>query len=164
MSARLSFFVAGIPVPQGSMKGFVVNGRAVVTADNKKTRPWRQDVAAAAEEAAFRFPGDTPIAVYLTFYMPRPKNHYGTGRNTAQLRASAPPFPTTKPDVDKLARAILDALKTAGVYRDDAQVVDLVTHKVYDAGRPGVQVHVWVVPPPTPPRSLDTSTGEALFA
>jgi Holliday junction resolvase RusA-like endonuclease len=132
------------------MKGFVVNGRTVVTADNKKTRPWRQDVAAAAEKATDengvrrRYLGDTPIVVDVAFYMPRPKGHYGTGRNAGQIKASAPAFPTVKPDVDKLARAVLDALKTAGIYRDDAQVVDMYPRKRYAmSGSAGARVHVW---------------------
>jgi Holliday junction resolvase RusA-like endonuclease len=37
---------------------------------------------------------------------------------------------TTKPDADKLARAILDSL-TGVCWRDDAQVVDLRARKVY---------------------------------
>jgi Holliday junction resolvase RusA-like endonuclease len=42
------------------------------------------------------------------------------------------------PDLDKLIRAILDAL-TGVVWRDDGQVVDIVASKVY-ADTPGVDV------------------------
>jgi Holliday junction resolvase RusA-like endonuclease len=65
---------------------------------------------------------DAPVAVGLRFYMPRPKS---------KKKAV---FPTTKPDIDKLARAALDALSTV-VFRDDAQVIALQARKVYaDAG------------------------------
>lgn len=40
--------VVGTPAPQGSHKAFVVNGRASIVDDSKKTRPWRQDVREAA--------------------------------------------------------------------------------------------------------------------
>jgi crossover junction endodeoxyribonuclease RusA len=39
-------------------------------------------------------------------------------------------WPTTKPDIDKIARAVLDAM-TGVIYRDDAQVVALRVAKFY---------------------------------
>ena len=42
------------------------------------------------------------------------------------------PYVTVKPDVDKLARAVLDAM-TGVVFRDDAQVVKLEVEKQYSA-------------------------------
>jgi len=49
--------------------------------------------------------------------------------------------PATRPDIDKLSRAVLDAL-TGIVFSDDAQVADLQAHKFFaDAERPvGVRV------------------------
>jgi Holliday junction resolvase RusA-like endonuclease len=44
------------------------------------------------------------------------------------------------PDLDKLVRAILDSL-TGVVWRDDAQVVDIVARKVY-AETPGVDIAI----------------------
>ncbi len=50
---------------------------------------------------------------------------------------------TTKPDLDKLERAILDALTKSGVIKDDALVVDLVASKHYaDENRPGVLIEL----------------------
>jgi Holliday junction resolvase RusA-like endonuclease len=48
-------------------------------------------------------------------------------------------YPTTKPDLDKLARAVLDAL-TGVYYLDDAQVVSLDLQKAYTHGAPGVYI------------------------
>ena len=59
------------------------------------------------------------------------KGHYGTGRNADQVKASAPPHPTTKPDATKLVRAVEDAL-TGVIWRDDSQVVRQWASKVYD--------------------------------
>lgn len=141
----LQFSVYGIPIPQGSHKGFVVNGRAVITNDNKRTRPWRQDMTHAALEALGDRPALTgPVEVRVQFVMPRPKAHYRTGRNADLLRDGAPTYPAGKPDVDKLARNLLDSLTAAAVVRDDAQVVHLCAHKVYADGgaRPGAHVYV----------------------
>jgi crossover junction endodeoxyribonuclease RusA len=78
------------------------------------------------------FPFSTgPVAVHVKFVMPRPKHHYRTGRNAHLLRDSAPEYPTGKPDLDKLCRALLDSLTAAGVVKDDAQVVWLDAIKVY---------------------------------
>jgi len=81
-------------------------------------------------------PTRAAVRVAATFCVKRPAGHFGTGRNAGTLKASAPAFPTTraKGDVDKLARALLDAL--TGVYfADDSQVVDLRVRKLFaDSG------------------------------
>lgn len=154
----LSFTVVGTPVSQGSHRGFVVNGRAVVTNDNKRTKPWRQDIIAAALEAlcvgvedeqgmaervGFPF-GTGPVEVQVTFVMPRPKAHYRTGRHADELRDNAPVFCATKPDLDKLQRNLGDALVAAGVVRDDAQISVWQARKVLaDPGeQPGAHIFV----------------------
>jgi Holliday junction resolvase RusA-like endonuclease len=150
----ITFTVRGIPAPQGSKRAFrnKYSGRIQQVESSKRVAPWRSDVRDAAIDAVtedrdgmgwMRDPLTGPVAVALEFRMPRPKGHYGSGRNAAVLRASAPTRPAGKPDVDKLARAILDAI-TAIVIADDAQVVSLTASKVYaDEHRP-VGVHVVV--------------------
>lgn len=128
----LTVLVRGVPAPQGSHRAFVVGNRAVITQDNKKTRPWRQSVQYAAVEALNGQPPTRhPVHVDVTFALPRPRSHYRTGRNAHLLRDAAPAWPAGKPDVDKLLRACLDSLSDAGVWIDDAQVVDLVARKRY---------------------------------
>lgn len=127
---RLRIFVSGDPVPQGSKKGYVVGGRAVIVDDNKdELKAWRGRVAAAA---SVHFKGDRidegPVVVLLTFGMPR----------GSSVRRE---FPTVRPDLDKLMRAVLDALTEAGVWRDDAQVIDAYPRKRY-SDRPGVEIRV----------------------
>ena len=73
------FDVTGTPVPQGSLRGFVVNGRAVVTHENKPTlRSWRDSVASAAAEASReqseRFPRPMAVRVHAEFRLARPKH------------------------------------------------------------------------------------------
>lgn len=132
--------VAGTPAPQGS-KRHVGNG--IMVESSAKVQPWREAVKAASLSIPHRA-AEGPVTVDIAFRLTRPKGHYGTGRNAGRLRESAPPRPTTKPDLDKLVRSTLDALKDAGVYRDDSQVVTLITAKHYVcAGQvPGARIIV----------------------
>lgn len=137
--------VYGTPIPQGSLKAFAVRkhgmptGRVAVTADNAKTKPWRQAIVDAWHAELEKNPhaganlarAAVPLGVSITFGMPRPARHFGTGRNRDQLRPGAPARPAQLPDIDKLARAVLDALTAAGAWRDDAQVCELKASKRY---------------------------------
>jgi Holliday junction resolvase RusA-like endonuclease len=149
----LRFSVFGKPQPAGSKKGFVnpKTGRVIITEDAKNSKPWRQQVAGAAEHAA-GIAGDgwavcdpRPMRLEVAFILARPKGHFGSGRNAGTVRASAPAFPATKPDATKLLRAVEDAL-TGVVWRDDAQVVEQAVWKLY--GEPErVEVKVTVLEP-----------------
>ncbi len=108
------------------------NGSPIVnvTDDCKESKSWKKLVADAASERTSGHPLAGPLSVTMTFIMPRPKCHYGSGKNASKLKDSAPHYPTVKPDVLKLARAAEDAL-TGIVYRDDAQTVELSVRKRY---------------------------------
>jgi Holliday junction resolvase RusA-like endonuclease len=146
----LSFRVNGRPAPQGSKRYLGrPGGKGIVVESSKKVEPWRADVRAAAEKAVADlfddldeavFAKGVPVAVQIAFGLPRPKSHYGTGRNADKLKDNAPAYPTGKPDLDKLERAVLDAL-TGVVWADDSQVAHLSTSKIYDP-TPGAVVYV----------------------
>lgn len=139
-SPILSIHVLGVPRPQGSLK--VLPNGGVKYSD--RTYEWRRLVTATVRHACEgheRLGG--PLVLHVVFELPRPAGHLGTGRNAGVLRASAPCSPTTAPDLDKLIRAIDDALTDAGVWRDDAQVVELRARKQYAAGEPGCVIHVY---------------------
>jgi Holliday junction resolvase RusA-like endonuclease len=128
----VTFRVLGKPQPAGSKKGFVnpKTNKVVIVDDAKGSRPWKQQVAG---EAAARMTGEAmhgPVEVELHFTVARPKGHY-TPKGV--LAKGAPPWPITRPDVDKYSRAILDSMTVAGVYRDDAQVVRKTVTKSYGA-------------------------------
>lgn len=131
---RVAFRVVGRPIPQGS-KVANYHGHGVRDANDKVLRPWRATVKTAAEDVwRYRDTITAPVRVWLRFGIERPTSHYGTGRNAHRLKDSAPQFPfggTYGGDLDKLERAILDGLTDAGVWRDDALVVDLRARKFY---------------------------------
>lgn len=120
----VSFVSLGTPAPQGSKTPWG-------TESNPRTRPWRDTVAHDAREAKNGEPLEGPLSLHVVFWFPRPKSHFGTGRNAGVLKESAPKFVIAKPDLDKLVRAVGDALTTAGVWRDDSQAVMVTASKRY---------------------------------
>lgn len=130
---RLEVVAYGLPAPQGS-KRHVGNG--VLIESSKHVKPWREAVKHAALQAmAEQADWDRSVAavgLHVIFTLPRPKAHYGTGKTTRhQLRAGAPHLVHTKPDLDKLLRSTMDALKDAGCYADDQRVVQCYGLKSY---------------------------------
>lgn len=116
--------VLGKPATKGSVRAFVPKGgkHPVVINDNPRGKSWQQELSLAMRETRPRLPLRGAVRVDLLVYLQRPKGHYGSGRNAARLRESAPAFPTVKPDIDKILRAALDA-GTGIWFADDAQIV-----------------------------------------
>ena len=151
----IEFTIYGEPRPAGSKQSFpVINqktgepvrakdtGRIItrVKHDNPKTQEWMSHVAQVAGEVMADGPMfEGPVSLTLIFFRPRPKTHYGTGKNAETIKDSAPVFPTTRPDTVKLTRAVEDAL-TGVCWKDDSQVVN---HKL--AKRYGKRFEVWVL-------------------
>lgn len=126
--------VIGHPAPQGSKKfvGVAKGGRGIMVESSAKVKPWRQDVKAAALAAmAGRAPLDGPLVAVMTFTLPKPASAPKTRRT----------YPCRKPDASKLARSTEDALTEAGVWTDDARIVELVACKRYPGeGRNALRV------------------------
>jgi Holliday junction resolvase RusA-like endonuclease len=143
----IEFFVPGRAVPGGSKKAIPhrSTGKTIVLdMGGKRGKVWRQTVSAAARaECGLPAPLDGPLWMTLEFRVPRPRSHYGTGRNHDKLKPSAPAMPIHPPDALKLARSVEDALKGI-VYVDDARIVDGGQSKRYaEPGKPpGVTVRV----------------------
>ena len=138
-SNHLSFRVAAIPKPQGSKRAFITRPKegsgktpkaVVVDSDKGPLKEFREavrsDAVAAMPEGFIPLAG--PVAVELQFALHKPK--------VAERGPRRWPTGKTAGDVDKLARAVLDALTDAGVWEDDGQVVQLLVSKDYP-GTPG---------------------------
>lgn len=142
---RLSFVVDGVAQTKGS---FRAPAAGVVTDDNPRTKPWQARVASAARLAmggGGMPPIEGPVVLTLRFYLPKPR--------TRRILDS-----TSKPDLDKLVRAVKDGLTQAKLYHDDAQVVAVVAHKAfasgphdYPGGQPRLEVIVGEIELPTLP-------------
>ena len=145
---KLTLFVPGNPVPQGSKSAFVVGKRAIIVEGRnvrrkdgtfsdgrERHKAWRKTVATYAAAEARRGdlkPADGAVAVSLCFWLPRPKS-----------LSKRVYYAVKKPDVDKCARAVLDSL-TGIAYVDDSQIVSLHVTKVYECldRPPGVAIMV----------------------
>ena len=121
----ITFNVIGMEAAtQGSKRSV---GHGILLETNKRLRPWRALVTDAA--LATNQPlTPHPVSISITFRFLRPKGHY----NKSGLSPKAPTHLTSKQkgDIDKLSRAILDAL-TGSLLQDDSQVVSLSAHKRY---------------------------------
>lgn len=149
----------GNPVKQGDLTR---SQHGVLYHSNRKALlPWRDTVAAAAREAiAAAYPDagvplygrGVPVRVGVVWTFDRSGAHFGSGRNADTLKPSAPSEHVHAPDLDKLLRAVFDAL-SGPVWHDDRQVARLTdTARVYpgqhrDALRiPGVVIRVTELP------------------
>lgn len=131
MSGYLAFFVAGAPAAQGS-KRHVGGGRVIEM--SRAVGPWREAVRAETQRAMQdRFPFDDAVEVRLNFFLKRP----------ASL-AKKVLWPARRPDLDKLARAVMDGLTEGGAWKDDGQVISLIATKEYagDGDQVGCKITV----------------------
>ena len=131
--------VLGQPKPAGSKRAFLVGKdrkRAVITDDTGMAgRDWRVAVQHAITLAYGAPPLTGPLELTCVFTVVRPRGHSGR----RGLRPSAPRYPTTRPDLTKLLRAVEDAA-TGLLWADDAQIVTQIVTKGYGT-RPGVTIH-----------------------
>jgi len=127
--STVSFTVYGVPRPQGSKKHV---GKGIMVETNKNLPHWRGAVAQAAAQADGSYLTVGPVQLTVQFVFPRPKGHYGSGKNSGVLKASAPSHPTSKQlgDLDKLLRGLCDAI-TGVLIADDSQVVGILATKEY---------------------------------
>tara|TARA_R100001509_G_scaffold36414_1_gene19504 strand:+ start:1631 stop:2038 length:408 start_codon:yes stop_codon:yes gene_type:complete len=119
-------------VPQGSVKAF---GSRVVANNEQALGTWRSDVAFAAQRAKpANWDINAAVAVRCEFVFPRPLSHYGTGKNVAKLKPSAPKYHVKTPDLDKLVRGVADSIGDAVakvLLNNDSQIVTLYATKSY---------------------------------
>lgn len=117
---HLHLWIAGTPKAQPRVRAFRRGRHAsVYTPDTADA--WKAAVRAAVLErasGATLFAG--PVGLRLQFVLPRPKRLKGTFVPHA-----------SKPDVDNLCKAVMDALSDCDVWGDDAQVAELHASKQY---------------------------------
>ena len=123
--------VLGTPTPQGSMTcvgGGPGRPHNVQPSNKAELNAWRNRISAAAKQAVEKlnagWVSHDPVRVDLTFTLERPKS---VTRD----------WPSVHPDIDKLARAVLDGLTGGEIWQDDGQCVVLNVAKAY----PDAAVH-----------------------
>lgn len=119
-----SAVVYGPPQAMGSKRGFYIKSlkRVVITDEKgKNLKTFQEGLRAEMRGCKPSALLLGPIAASVEIVFPRPKSHFGTGRNASTLKPNAPDLCTTKPDADKILRAILDS-GTEIWWKDDNQV------------------------------------------
>lgn len=136
----LDVWVDGTAQPKGS-KTAVRRGNKIIQIEaadfnnDGALSAWTDAIAWKARTAWGPEPAlDEPVHVVAEFRMPRPGSH---------LKPWS--YRRTKPDADKLLRAVLDALETAEVLQQDSRCADVRSIKrVCEKGEePGVRIRVW---------------------
>lgn len=121
----VAFEVNAPPAVQGNHR--VTERGQIYEASSRRLRDWREAIGWAAKAAMRREqPLAGPLRVKLSFTLHAPK-------------AGAKPYPSARPDLDKLTRAVFDAM-TGIAYADDGQIVEMFVTKRW--GTPGVRVEV----------------------
>jgi len=135
--STLTFQVTGEPKGQPRPRAFARKMGNVHVArfyDSDVADAWKRQVALAVMQAVNVSKWaltEAPVAVELRFAMPRPKSHTGA----KGMKPSAPQFHAGKPDVDNLAKLVLDQItKNGRIWRDDSQVVSLRCDKFWALG------------------------------
>lgn len=133
-------FVYGIPKGQPRPRAFArkMGDRVVARVyESGSAEAWKGAVALAFR-GAVSVPLGGPISMQIDLLFPRP----------ARLMRKKDPdglIPCeSKPDADNAAKAVMDSAQSIGLFRDDAQVVELQVRKWFHAkdGVPGAIVRV----------------------
>ncbi len=123
---KIQIEILGDPAPQGSKR--IIYGR-IVEASSEKLKKWRRAIADACIEArqSQDYFFTDAVRVDAIFYLPRPRT----------VKQEKRQYPIVPPDVDKLARGLLDGIgQSQMMWGDDSHVIQLYVQKLYDDERP----------------------------
>ena len=128
----IAFSIGGEPQAQKRHRHRVVsgNGRKPFATTYDPCSKAKRDFALLASQYAPNKPMEGPLALQLYCYMPYAKTHMGSGRNAGKPKPSAPEYHTKTPDVDNLAKFVMDAL-TGLFWKDDSQIIHCTVVKSY---------------------------------
>ena len=120
---HVTFTVAGDPIPQPRPRVSTRGGFARAYVPSKHpVHAYRENIAIEAARAGLRT-CESPIDVSVEAIFARPKSHM----TKKGVKATAPKLP--RPDVDNIAKAILDSLQD--VMGDDTKVRRLTVAKAF---------------------------------
>jgi len=135
MTTRIEFFVPG--EPKGNARHRTTKGGHSYTPADTKSK--RAEVAFAYLEAArSRKPHEGPVGLGIVAHFP-PRASWPKWKRALLDESSLPC--TTKPDLDNIAKLVMDALNGVA-FRDDSQVHTMAVSKLYDTRTPGMHVRL----------------------
>lgn len=120
----ISFTVQGVPIPQGSktLVGVKSGHPRMINNNDHALKAWRTLIGEVARETGAKLIVGMPVELEVRFVFPRPG------------RPKCGEAPCVAPDVDKLLRAVGDAI-TGILIHDDALITDMIGRKRF--GPPG---------------------------
>lgn len=132
----IEFTIYGEPIAQGRPRFSTVNGfsQAIDPPDSKE---YKKYVKLMASQNRPHKPIEGPVNLKLVIYRPLLKSM--SKKKKAEAVAGTL-RPIKKPDVDNVAKGIMDAM-TSIIWQDDKQVVSLQVSKYYSE-QPRVEVEV----------------------
>ena len=130
---NIYFEVQGVPVPKGRPR-MTKTGH---TYTPKETKDYEDLVkwSFIQQVGIYENPPEEPVMVKMVFRMPIPKSY--SLRKLAKIRSQKMACPK-RPDIDNLAKIVLDALNGLA-YKDDNQIVQMELSKVY-SDKPGTTI------------------------
>lgn len=139
----VGFRVFGNPAPQGSkIPGASKSGKLFVREQaGQKLTDWRQNIEAAALLAR----GDSPAitvacSLQVDFFLPKP----------ASVNLAKRPYPAVQPDLDKMVRAVGDALQSSELIKNDSLIIKIIATKRYAGDTADTAPGAWIVVVPIP--------------
>ena len=145
----LSIYIPGEACAQGRPRFTVIKNKTTgksrtIAFDPKESKNYKSLVKMAAQEAIeqqeWKYT-ELPLVLTICFWKSIPKSKSKKFREAA---IAGYEFPAVKPDVDNVAKAIMDALSGVA-YKDDKQVCDLIVRKRYTDKGPSVDVYIEVL-------------------
>jgi Holliday junction resolvase RusA-like endonuclease len=124
---QIMFTVYGEPVAKGRPR-FAKRGNYVQTYTPVKTKSYEDEVrllATKAKGSGSTLEGSVSVFIYISFSVPQ---SYTKRKREACL--SGETKHTKKPDLDNVAKAIIDGMNGI-IFKDDSQIINLHVTKVY---------------------------------
>jgi Holliday junction resolvase RusA-like endonuclease len=100
----------------------------------------KTDFLSIVQSNAPKEPFAVPLAVAIRFYFTRPKSHFRTGKNSHVMKNTAPLWHTSRPDVDNMAKFLMDSLNKI-YWKDDSYIADCWVIKQYD-DKPRTEIEI----------------------
>ena len=124
---QIMFTVYGEPVAKGRPR-FAKRGNYIQTYTPVKTKTYEDEVrllATKAKGSGSPLEGSVSVFIYISFSVPQ---SYSKRKREACL--SGEEKHTKKPDLDNVAKAIIDGMNGV-IFKDDSQITSLHVTKVY---------------------------------
>ena len=128
MSNKIEFIVPGKAQAKQRPKFNRFSGRAYTPKQTISFENWVRDCYFRSISSIDNKPTDKPLKVSITMYVEIPQSK---SKKQKEKMLTGEIKPIVKPDVDNVAKSILDALNGI-VYLDDKQIIELDIEKLYE--------------------------------